>query len=144
LSYVGVPRESNNQVSSISNFARNLGGAIGTSFLIAYLARQRQICRLGLVEHLHRGNIFYERFLMGLATGARAQQRQQPARRRASIPHAASAVGRLSSHCTGLYQRVLCAGSHCCVPCSPVVPDEKALGERYGRWTSRALGNFIC
>jgi DHA2 family multidrug resistance protein len=73
LSYVGVPRESNNQVSSISNFARNLGGAIGTSFLIAYLARQRQICRLGLVEHLHHGNIFYERFLMGLQGAAHSK-----------------------------------------------------------------------
>jgi DHA2 family multidrug resistance protein len=72
LSYVGVPRESNNQVSSISNFARNLGGAIGTSFLIAYLDRQRQISRIDLVAHLHRGNIFYERFMMGLQHAAHA------------------------------------------------------------------------
>jgi DHA2 family multidrug resistance protein len=73
LSYVGVPRESNNQVSSISNFARNLGGAVGTSFLIAFLSRQRQICRLGMVEHLHRGNFFYDRFLMGLQQAAQSK-----------------------------------------------------------------------
>ena len=33
LNYVGVPREKNNQVSGLSNFARNIGGAIGTSLL---------------------------------------------------------------------------------------------------------------
>ena len=68
---MSVCAEDNNQVSGISNFVRNLGGAVGVSFLIAFLARQRQICRLDLVGHLHRGNIFYERFLMGLQQAAR-------------------------------------------------------------------------
>ncbi len=43
LNYVGVPREKNNQVSGLSNFARNLGGSIGTSVLGTFLARQNQI-----------------------------------------------------------------------------------------------------
>ena len=30
LNYIGVPREKNNQVSGMSNFARNMGGSIGT------------------------------------------------------------------------------------------------------------------
>ena len=72
LSYVGVPKESNNQVSSISNFARNLGGAVGTSFLFAYLSRHRQMSRVDLVAHLHRGNVFYERFSMALQQSARS------------------------------------------------------------------------
>jgi DHA2 family multidrug resistance protein len=42
LNYIGVPREKNNQVSGMSNFARNMGGAIGTSLLSTFLARQNQ------------------------------------------------------------------------------------------------------
>ena len=42
LNYVGVPREKNNQVAGLSNFARNMGGSIGTSLLTTFLARQNQ------------------------------------------------------------------------------------------------------
>jgi DHA2 family multidrug resistance protein len=70
LAYVGMRQEDNNQVSGISNFARNLGGAIGTSFLVAYLTRHRQISRVDIVSHLHRGNIFFDRYLMALQQSA--------------------------------------------------------------------------
>jgi DHA2 family multidrug resistance protein len=70
LAYVGMRKESNNQISGISNFVRNLGGAIGTSFLIAFLARQRQVSRDGLVSHLHRGSIFFDRYMEGLRESA--------------------------------------------------------------------------
>jgi len=66
LSYVGLRREDNNQVSGISNFVRNLGGAVGTSFLISYLSRHQQISRNDLVGHLHPGNFFYQRFFSGM------------------------------------------------------------------------------
>jgi DHA2 family multidrug resistance protein len=42
LNYIGVPREKNNQVSGLSNFARNIGGSIGTSLLSTFLTRQNQ------------------------------------------------------------------------------------------------------
>lgn len=70
LAYVDMRRQDNNQVSGISNFARNLGGAIGTSFLASYLTRHRQISRVDLVSHLHRGNIFFDRFLAELQQSA--------------------------------------------------------------------------
>jgi DHA2 family multidrug resistance protein len=70
LAYVGMRKESNNQVSSISNFARNLGGAVGTSFLVAYLTRHRQISRDGLASHLHRGDVFFDRYLAALQQSA--------------------------------------------------------------------------
>ena len=63
-------QQDNNQVSGISNFVRNLGGAIGVSFLVSYLTRHRQISRVDLVSHLHRGNIFFDRFLAGLQQSA--------------------------------------------------------------------------
>ncbi len=70
LSYVGMRKEDNNQVSGISNFVRNLGGAVGTSFLVAYLARHRQISRAELASHLHHGNIFFDRYLAALHQSA--------------------------------------------------------------------------
>lgn len=70
LSYVGMRLEDNNQISGISNFVRNLGGAVGTSFLVTYLARHRQIARVGLVSHLNYGNIFFDRYLSALKQSA--------------------------------------------------------------------------
>jgi len=70
LAYVGMRTEDNNQVSGISNFVRNLGGAIGVSFLVSYLARHRQISRAGLMSHLHHGDIFFDRYLAALQQSA--------------------------------------------------------------------------
>jgi DHA2 family multidrug resistance protein len=70
LAYVGMRQQDNNQVSGISNFARNLGGAVGTSFLVSYLTRHRQISRIDLVSHLHHGNVFFDRYMAGLQQSA--------------------------------------------------------------------------
>jgi len=67
LSYVGVPAGQSNQVSGISNFARNLGGSIGVSFLVAFVARHRQISRVQLTAHLHPGNPAFEGYMAGMA-----------------------------------------------------------------------------
>jgi DHA2 family multidrug resistance protein len=66
LNYVGVPREKNNQVSGLSNFARNLGGSIGTSLLGSFLARQNQIHQLNFAAHTSHGDPNFERWLAGL------------------------------------------------------------------------------
>jgi MFS transporter, DHA2 family, multidrug resistance protein len=42
LNYVGVPRDKSNQISSFSNFARNLGGSMGTALLTTFLIRTAQ------------------------------------------------------------------------------------------------------
>jgi DHA2 family multidrug resistance protein len=42
LNYVGVPRDKNNQISSFSNFARNIGGSMGTAMLTTFLTRTAQ------------------------------------------------------------------------------------------------------
>ena len=43
LNYVGVPATKSNQISSLSNFARNMGGSAGTALLTTYLARSSQV-----------------------------------------------------------------------------------------------------
>ena len=70
LAYVGMRQGDNNQVSGISNFARNLGGAIGVSFLVSYLTRHRQISRVDLASHLHHGNVFFDRYWSALQQSA--------------------------------------------------------------------------
>ena len=70
LAYVGMRKSDNNQVSGISNFARNLGGAVGVSFLVSYLSRHRQISRVALASHLHQGNVFFDRYVSALQQSA--------------------------------------------------------------------------
>ena len=45
LAYVGVPREKNNQISSMNSFMRNVGGSIGIALIstsISRIAQQRR------------------------------------------------------------------------------------------------------
>ena len=39
ISYIGVPREQNNDVSGLTNLARNIGGSTGTAFVATMLTR---------------------------------------------------------------------------------------------------------
>jgi len=51
LSYVGIPREENNQVSAMVNLSRNIGGSVGISFVTTMLARRPQFHQSRLVAH---------------------------------------------------------------------------------------------
>jgi DHA2 family multidrug resistance protein len=66
LNYIGVPREKSNQVSGLSNFARNLGGSIGTSLLGTFLARQNQMHQTSLAAHTDPSNPSYLNMLSSL------------------------------------------------------------------------------
>ncbi len=65
LNYVGVPREKNNQVSGLSNFARNIGGALGTSLLTTFLARQNQTHQRQFAAYTTNGNHNFQQMLNG-------------------------------------------------------------------------------
>jgi DHA2 family multidrug resistance protein len=66
LNYVGVPREKSNQVSGLSNFARNIGGSIGTSLLTTFIARQNQTHQQTLTAHTSHGDVNFQSLLNGL------------------------------------------------------------------------------
>jgi len=66
LNYIGVPREKNNQVSGLSNFARNLGGSIGTSLLATFLARQNQTHLHELGRHATNASPNFQQMLAAL------------------------------------------------------------------------------
>jgi DHA2 family multidrug resistance protein len=53
LNYVGVPATKSNQISSLSNFARNLGGSAGTALLTTFISRSSQIHQTALAANVH-------------------------------------------------------------------------------------------
>ncbi|MBV9304787.1 MAG: DHA2 family efflux MFS transporter permease subunit [Acidobacteriaceae bacterium] len=65
LNYIGVPREKSNQVSGLSNFSRNIGGSIGTSFLSIFQSRQNQTHQNALVAHTTHANSNFEAMITG-------------------------------------------------------------------------------
>jgi MFS transporter, DHA2 family, multidrug resistance protein len=42
LVYLGIPMTKNNDVSGLTNLARNIGGSTGTAFVVTLLARRQQ------------------------------------------------------------------------------------------------------
>ena len=67
LNYVGVPRSKSNQISSLSNFARNLGGSAGTALLTTFLARTSQTHQHQLAMNTVPGSIQYTGYLSAVA-----------------------------------------------------------------------------
>jgi DHA2 family multidrug resistance protein len=63
LNYVGVPSNKMNQISSLSNFARNLGGSAGTALLTTFLARNAQVNQVSLSAHVVRDSVPYRIYM---------------------------------------------------------------------------------
>jgi len=63
LNYVGVPIEKNNQISSLSNFARNIGGSAGTALLTTFIARTSQTHQQALAAHADPGSVGFSFYL---------------------------------------------------------------------------------
>jgi DHA2 family multidrug resistance protein len=66
LNYVGVPIEKNNQISSLSNFARNIGGSAGTALLTTFIARTSQVHQQVLALKAAPGNLAYLNYTDGI------------------------------------------------------------------------------
>jgi DHA2 family multidrug resistance protein len=56
ISYAGVPREQNNDVSGLTNLARNIGGSTGTAFVATMLSRRQAAHEAAMVRNLTMGN----------------------------------------------------------------------------------------
>jgi DHA2 family multidrug resistance protein len=69
LNYIGVPREKNNQISSFSNFARNLGGSLGTALLTTFLARSSQVYQQSLASHVRPDGRVYRDYMAQTQAG---------------------------------------------------------------------------
>ena len=78
LAYVGVPREKNNQVSSMNNFMRNVGGSIGIALISTSISRIGQQRRVFLAAHSSPGSPAFEGISGGLTQTLVAQGINRP------------------------------------------------------------------
>jgi DHA2 family multidrug resistance protein len=67
LNYVGVPRNKSNQISSLSNFARNMGGSAGTALLTTFIARSTQIHQTALSANITSGSYAVHNYISTFA-----------------------------------------------------------------------------
>ena len=63
LNYIGVPAEKTNQISSLSNFARNIGGSAGTALLTTFIARTSQTHQQALASNVIPGSVPYRLYM---------------------------------------------------------------------------------
>jgi MFS transporter, DHA2 family, multidrug resistance protein len=73
LCYEGIPREKNNQVSSMMNFVRNIGGSIGIALVSTMLTRTTQKRRSYMAAHMQNGNPVFRDQLNGIAAALHSQ-----------------------------------------------------------------------
>ena len=66
ICYSGVPQEDNNQVSSMINLMRNLGGSFGISFVTTILSRRMQTHSSYLIAHTSAANVPMQKMLHGM------------------------------------------------------------------------------
>ena len=67
IAYNNIPRSQNNDVSGLSNLARNIGGSVGTSFVATMLARRSQNHQNAIVQHLSAGDSALQQRIDSLA-----------------------------------------------------------------------------
>jgi DHA2 family multidrug resistance protein len=72
LCYTGIPVEQNNQVSSMMNFVRNIGGSIGIALVGTEVTRATQTRRNFLAANLHEGSPVFRQWIAGLAATFRS------------------------------------------------------------------------
>jgi DHA2 family multidrug resistance protein len=73
LSYVGMPPNKSNQISGITNLARNIGGSIGISMLSTFLQRLAQKHQVYLSARTSPGDPAFQSQVAGLAQTFRIQ-----------------------------------------------------------------------
>jgi DHA2 family multidrug resistance protein len=56
ISYSGVPQQQSNDVSGLTNLARNIGGSVGTAFVATMLTRRQQAHESVMIRNLTPGN----------------------------------------------------------------------------------------
>jgi len=72
LCYAGIPREKNNQVSSMMNFVRNIGGSIGIAVVSTMVTRGTQTRQVYLSANMQNGNPRFRAMVDGIAASLRS------------------------------------------------------------------------
>ncbi|HUA33024.1 MAG TPA: DHA2 family efflux MFS transporter permease subunit [Candidatus Binataceae bacterium] len=81
MAYIGVPQNKNNQVSSLINLARNIGGSVGIAMVTTIVARRSQVHQDRLALHVTGYDLAFQNTIGGM--------NQMFAQRGFSLPDAA-------------------------------------------------------
>jgi MFS transporter, DHA2 family, multidrug resistance protein len=73
LCYAGIPREKNNQVASMMNFVRNIGGSVGIALVSTFVTRTTQARQNYLTANMQNGNPRFRGMMEGLTATLRSQ-----------------------------------------------------------------------
>ena len=132
LAYVGIAPSENNQISGITNFVRNIGGAVGLSVLMTYMERHRQASRTALISHLSNGSVFYRHYFAMLSHGG-----QNPAATHRALAELQAMVDRQASAC--LHQHFLLGRYRGRLPHAAALSHEAPEQGRSGKLRGDAL-----
>jgi DHA2 family multidrug resistance protein len=67
LSYVGIPRNKNNDVSGLTNLARNIGGSTGTAFVTTMFSRGMQRHQAYMTRYLTLNDPAFRSYVQQMA-----------------------------------------------------------------------------
>src|SRR5271163_4140044 len=73
LSYVDIPREKNNQISSMISFIRNIGGSIGIALIATFITRAAQQRQTYLSGNMNQSNPRFRQMVEGLTATLHSQ-----------------------------------------------------------------------
>ncbi len=73
LCYAGIPREKNNQVSSMMNFVRNVGGSIGIALVSTMVTRTTQTRQVYLSANMQNGNPRFRAMVDGISASLQSK-----------------------------------------------------------------------
>jgi MFS transporter, DHA2 family, multidrug resistance protein len=79
IAYIGVKQSENNDVSGLTNLARNIGGSTGTAFLATMLTRRTAAHESSMIRRMVPGSPGYDRNVNSLAGAFKAGNGQGPA-----------------------------------------------------------------
>lgn len=79
LAYVGVKQSENNDVSGLTNLARNIGGSCGTAFMATLLVRRSQAHENSMIRNLTPANPAYNQQIQSLSGMFKGGNGQGPA-----------------------------------------------------------------
>ena len=96
LNYVGVPRNKSNQISSFSNFARNLGGSMGTAMLTTFLTRTTQSHQSALATNT-ANSMAYNNYIEKTKSALMAMGQGADQAKQAAVGHAYTQMLRQAS-----------------------------------------------
>ena len=124
LSYVGMPPNKSNQISGITNLARNIGGSIGISMLSTFLLRLSQKHQVYLVAHAGVSDPAFAQQVAGLTRLSPAREWRRTLRR-AGVSDGRPDDRRASQY-AGLYRYHFDRSGGGCLPRAPGVFHEEA------------------